>query len=82
MNPALADELGFNSAEQGVTIVRVKRGTIANRLQFQPGDIIAKVNGRSVASVADLKALLTGTVKSWAITIRRGGETFTITVGD
>jgi serine protease Do len=82
MNPALADELGLDSAEQGVTIVRVKRGTIANRLQFQSGDVIAKLNGRSVASVADLKALLAGTGKSWAVTIRRGGETFTLTVGD
>jgi S1-C subfamily serine protease len=82
MNPALAEELGLESAEPGVTIVRVKRGTIANHLQFQPGDAIVKLNARAVTSVADLKAMLAGVGKSWAITVRRAGETFTLTVGD
>jgi serine protease Do len=82
MNPALAEEMGLESVEPGVTIVRVKRGTIANRLQFQPGDVIVKLNARAVGSVADLKALLAGAGKSWAIMIRRAGETFTLTVGD
>jgi serine protease Do len=74
--------MGLESVEPGVTIVRVKRGTIANRLQFQPGDVIVKLNARAVGSVADLKALLAGAGKSWAIMIRRAGETFTLTVGD
>jgi serine protease Do len=82
MNPALAEELGLERVEPGVTITKIKRGTIANRLQFQPGDVVAKLNGRTIASVADLKGLLAGPEKGWAITIRRSGETFTLTVGD
>jgi serine protease Do len=82
MNPALAEELGLERVDPGVTITKIKRGTIANRLQFQPGDVIVKVNSRAVASVVDLKALLAGSEKSWAITIRRAGETFSLTVGD
>ncbi|HXP96429.1 MAG TPA: PDZ domain-containing protein, partial [Telmatospirillum sp.] len=82
MNPALAEELGLERVETGVTIIRVKRGTIANHLQFQPGDVIAKLNGRTVASVSDLKSVLASPGKNWAITIKRGGESFTLTVGD
>lgn len=82
INPALSEEMGLEHIEAGVTIVKVKRGTIANHLQFQPGDVIAKLNNRAVASVADLKSSLEGQVKSWAITIKRGGQTFTLTVGD
>ncbi len=82
MNPALAEELGLESAEPGVTIIRVKRGTIASHLQFQPGDAIVKLNARSIASVADFKAMLAGVGQSWTITVRRSGQTFTLTVGD
>jgi serine protease Do len=82
LNPALAEEMGIETVDAGVTIVKVKRGSIANRLQYQPGDMIAKVNGHPVASVADLKALLSAGGQGWAITIRRGGETFTMTVGN
>jgi serine protease Do len=82
MNPALAEELGMEQVESGVVITRIKRGAIANRLQFQPGDMIAKLNGHAVASVSDLKSVLEMDVKSWAVTIRRGGQTLTLTVGD
>ncbi len=82
MNPALAEEMGLERVEAGVTVIRVKHGTIASHLQIQPGDVIVKLNARAVASVADLKAMLAGPLKSWALTVRRGGETFTLTVGD
>lgn len=82
MNPALAEELGLERVDAGVTIVKVKRGTIASHLQFQPGDVIAKLNGQPVSSVSDLKARLAVAAPRWAVAIRRGGETFTLTVGE
>ncbi len=80
MNPALADELGLESVDSGVTIIDVKHGTIAHRLQFQPGDIILKVNGRSVPSVGDLRGILSAAAPSWSITIRRSGQTMTLNI--
>ncbi|PKU21876.1 Do family serine endopeptidase [Telmatospirillum siberiense] len=82
MNPALAEELGLERVDGGVTIIKVKRGTIASRLQFQPGDVIVKLNGQPISSVSDLKARLAAPAPRWAIAIRRGGETFTLTVGE
>jgi Do/DeqQ family serine protease len=81
MNPALAEEMGLQSADPGVVVVKVRPGTIANRLQIQPGDMILRINGRPVANVAELKTALAQTPKSWSLTIRRGGETMTVTIG-
>jgi serine protease Do len=81
MNPALAEEVGSETAEPGVTIIRIRRGTIAHRLQFQPGDVILRVNERAVASVAELRALLAAGSSSWKIAIRRSGELLTMTIG-
>ncbi|MTJ81611.1 MAG: Do family serine endopeptidase [Telmatospirillum sp.] len=82
MNPALAEEMGASSGDGGVVITRIRPGTIANRLQFQPGDFIVKINGRPIGSVSELKGVLAGQGRGWAMAIRRGGETFTLTVGN
>lgn len=82
MNPALADELGADTVEPGATIIRIRAGTIAYRLQFQPGDIIVKVNKQPIASVADLKAVLAGNPQGWEVAIRRNGETLTLSLGN
>jgi serine protease Do len=81
MNPALADELGLPSVEVGVTIVAMKRGTIAERLQFQPGDLIVKVNDKAVTTVAELRPILAQPAKTWRVTVRRAGEVLTISIG-
>jgi serine protease Do len=82
MNPALAEELGLESADPGITVVKVRPGTIAARLQFQPGDMILRINNKPLANVAELKSILVDPmIKGWAITLRRGGETLTVTIG-
>jgi len=80
MNPALADEVGLESVEPGVTIIALKPGTIAARLQFQPGDIVLKVNRRPIALVSDLKAALDDKPQVWELTIRRQGQTFNLSI--
>jgi serine protease Do len=81
MNPALAEELGLEKVDPGVTIIRLVRGTIANRLQFQPGDVILKVNDRPIGAVADLRAVLAAGGQGWKVVLRRAGEVLTISVG-
>ena len=81
LNPALAEEVGMSSAATGVVILRIKRGSIANRLQFQPGDIILRINDRPVATVAEAKQLLAANRDVWRITINRDGQTLSMQVG-
>jgi serine protease Do len=81
LNPALAEEVGMSSAATGVVVLRIKRGSIAHRLQFQPGDIISRINDRTVSTVAEAKALLGANSDLWRITINRDGQTLSIQVG-
>jgi len=81
INPALADEIGLEGAEHGVVVLRLKPGTIANRLQFQPGDVILKVNGRIITQVADLQKAVEQAAPRWEFAIERDGQTLNLVIG-
>ena len=76
LSPATGDDLNIN-AWDGVAIAKIKRGSIADRVGFESGDIIVKVNDSKIAAVADLAALMETTAAPWAITVNRGGKTKT-----
>lgn len=77
MSPALNDELGWNTMSRGVAILKLRRGSTANRLGFRPGDQIVGLNGQDVQSVADLMRLL-GKLENregdWLVAILRNGK--------
>lgn len=81
LNPALAEEIGMDTGATGVVVLRIRRGSVAHRLRFQPGDIIVKVNDRPVESVRDAKRALSVDARIWRVTILRDGETLSLTVG-
>ena len=71
--PPLADEMGIDETE-GVVIVDVMSGSIAERLGFRMGDIIATVGDKAVASVEELVPLLKTRRRLWQMSVRRGGR--------
>jgi Do/DeqQ family serine protease len=73
LSPAAADELNI-SAWEGVAIAKIKRGSIADRVGFEPGDIVVKFNGREIQDTQDLASLVEATPAPWSITINRGGK--------
>ena len=70
LNPALADSLGGDPFATGVIVGRVQRGSYANRVGVQGGDIILTVNGRAVTSVQQLADVGRGS----ELTINRRGQ--------
>jgi serine protease Do len=80
LNPALAEEVGMENSA-GVVVLQVRRGSIAERLEIQPGDLVVAVNGHNVASVADAERLLGGEQPQWRLTINRAGQTLSLEVG-
>ena len=70
LNPALADSLGGDTFASGVIVGRVQRGSYANRIGLQGGDIILAVNGRAVTSVQQLANVGRGS----ELTINRRGQ--------
>ena len=79
LSPAFAEELGFDGVPRGVVIVEVKRGSPAGNIGVQPGDLVTQINGKEVADTKQLDTLLGG-ANRWRITIKRGGETLTVSI--
>lgn len=81
LNPALAEELGREYEEPGVIVLNLSGNSIAARLGLRPGDMILGVNETAVKSVADLQRALGASVKGWAVTLNRDGQTLKFQVG-
>lgn len=77
VSPALAEQYNIDPFSEGVVILRIRRGGIANRLDFRPGDIVRAVNGEKVMAVDELKKLVDKKVgEEWRISVERAGKTF------
>ncbi len=81
LNPALIDEIGYNGTDLGVVILRVKRGSLAHRLNLRPGDLVLKVNGRPIGVVDELVTLVKQRADRWEVSVKREGEVLTLVVG-
>lgn len=73
LNPALADSLGGDPFSTGVIVGRVQRGSYAQRVGLQGGDVIVALNGRTVNSTGQLANVARGS----EMTINRRGQTMT-----
>ena len=80
LSPALADEMGINSFEQGVIVLAVARGSPAARIGARPGDFVKKVNGNETADVVRLKQLVAQGGSEWRISIQRGARNINIVI--
>ena len=80
LSPALAEELELEGVWEGVIIAAVARGSTAQRLGFRPGDILVAINGREVATVAALNAILAEPIRRWQISFSRDGRVRTVEI--
>jgi Do/DeqQ family serine protease len=71
--PSVADELNIDETD-GVVIVAVRRGGVAARLGFQPGDVILEVGRTKITDVVSLDELTREPQPVWRVTIKRGGR--------
>jgi S1-C subfamily serine protease len=78
--PSLSDEMGLDQNE-GVVVLSVRQGSVAARLGFQPGDIIASVQEAKIANVAGLGDVLDGKrQRLWVVDVVRAGKTLQLRV--
>jgi Do/DeqQ family serine protease len=81
LSPALADELQLNAAADGVVVLDVAAGTVAENLGFQRGDVIVSVNNNKIAKTRDLEKLAQAGSRLWRITIMRRGQQISAVFG-
>ena len=78
LSPALADDLRIDAAAEGVVIVDIADGSLAQNLGFQRGDLVLSVNNVKIAKTGDLKRIAGQQNRLWRITIRRGGQEMSV----
>ena len=69
--PALADEMGLNQTD-GVVVLSISNGSIAQNLGFRAGDIIVEIAGAPIANVAELEKAVSGRKRLWQVSVKRG----------
>jgi len=80
LNPAVADEMGFDTTQHGVVISGVKAGSSAQRIGLQKGDVVLSVNSKPVPTVAALRQIVAAAASPWTLSVRRGDQTLSVTV--
>jgi Do/DeqQ family serine protease len=77
VSPALAEELRLDPSTEGVVVLEVTAGSVAQSLGFQRGDVIASVNDEKIARTHDLDRVAKDG-RRWSITIIRGGQQISV----
>jgi Do/DeqQ family serine protease len=80
VSPALAEELRLDPNTEGVVILDIAQGSIAQNLGFQRGDVIASVNEEKIARTRDLDRVAKDG-RRWTITVIRGGQQISVRFG-
>lgn len=74
LSPRLAYDLGMQTDATGVVITTIAEGSVAERLGFQPHDIIVAINGTAITSTQQLAQFSKGDPAFWRVEIDRNGQ--------
>ncbi len=77
LSPALAEELRLDPSAEGVVVLELGKGSVAQRLGFQRGDVVLAINEKRVATSKELERATRDPNRFWEITILRGGRQVT-----
>lgn len=81
LSPAVAEEIGYDGdEEQGVIVMDAGQSTAYGARIFRTGDLLLSINGETIKSVADVKALAEKSYRRWGIKIQRGKQILTLVV--
>ena len=81
LSPAAALDRGLDPVSgAGVIVTRVDGG-FAQSWGLRPGDFIRQINGRKIASTADVTAAIAAHATGWSVTVERAGQTITARFG-
>jgi len=81
LSPALAEELRLDSTAEGVAVVDIAKGSVAQSLGFQKGDVVVAVNNEQIATTVDLEKAVAKQSRLWRVTISRAGQQISVVFG-
>lgn len=77
LSPALAEELRADPMKKGVIVLDVERGSRAERLRLQRGDMFVTINDQQIDTVTDIDVTWRNQPGSLTVRIRRGDRIMT-----
>jgi Do/DeqQ family serine protease len=81
LSPALNEELRLDSTAEGVAVVGIEDGSVAQNLGFRKGDVVLAVNDERISTTADLKRAVAQPSRVWRLTILRAGQQISVVFG-
>ncbi|HSM19258.1 MAG TPA: DegQ family serine endoprotease, partial [Hyphomicrobiales bacterium] len=81
VSPAVAEELRLGLTASGVAVWETARGSPADNVGLERGDIIRRVNGVEISSVRQLKSVLGSRAFRWELVIQRGERVMSVVLG-
>ena len=81
LSPALADELRLDPSTEGVVVLEIAGGSLAQRFGFQRGDVVLVINEKKVGTSKELERVTRDPNRMWQITILRNGRQVTAQFG-
>ncbi len=78
LSPALAEELRLDATSTGVVIIDFAKGSLAQNVGFQRGDIILSVNGEMITKSRDLERVVKAQTRTWRIMLQRNGQQLSV----
>jgi serine protease Do len=78
ITPERKDSYGLES-DQGVVVLDVERGSVADEMGIKEGDHIMEVNRRAISSVSDWERALRGEAKTIVMLVKRDSQTLYFT---
>jgi serine protease Do len=80
LSPAVDEEMSLDTMTRGVIVTGVEDNSPAGQLGLNAGDVIVKVDGTPIDTVATLKRALRRSSGRWAVVIRRNGKLLSVVV--
>jgi len=81
LSPALAEQMRLDPSAEGVVVMDIMRGSTANQLGFQRGDVVVSVNDRPIEKTRDLDQAARQATRVWRIVVMRGGQKIAVQFG-
>jgi S1-C subfamily serine protease len=77
----VADRLGVSGVDRGAVIVNVTSDSPAERVGFQPGDVVLSLQGKAVTTGKELARIAEANARLWRIKFSRDGRVSSVVIG-